>query len=75
MSRAIEVAEQPGGQTAYFAEDDALEGELRALASAEADCCEFLHFEIQRGDGRISLAVTGPTDARPVIEQLFAGGG
>jgi len=73
MSQAEELTSRPRGRTAYFAADPTLESELHALARAEADCCQFLHFEVAHQDGRLSFTVTGPADAMPVIEQMLAG--
>ena len=57
------------GTTIHFLRE--AEGQLRALAAAEAECCPFLEFEI-RGDGEtLVVDVSGPEMARPLILDLF----
>ena len=49
----------------------AAEPALRELIAAERECCPFLTFELsERGDG-LSLAVSGPPEARPIVLELF----
>jgi hypothetical protein len=58
--------------TASFPYSEACERELRALAAAEAECCPFLDIQV-RGDGHeLRLAVSGPPEARDIIESMFA---
>src|ERR1044072_5660979 len=42
------------------------------LLAAESRCCAFLDFDLRRETGALLLDVSGPEDARPVIEFLFA---
>jgi hypothetical protein len=44
---------------------------LATLAAAEQDCCRFFTFAITIAAGGVTLDVTGPDEARPVIEALF----
>jgi hypothetical protein len=44
---------------------------VRELADLESRCCAFLRFELARDGEGIVLDVTGPADARPVIESFF----
>jgi hypothetical protein len=60
----------PGGARMRFAAE--AEGRVRELVALESRCCAFLDFAVTRGDGAVVLDVTGPPDAQPVIEQLFA---
>jgi DNA-binding transcriptional MerR regulator len=43
---------------------------LASLAAAEQTCCSFFRFDITI-DGEVSMAVTGPADAQPVIASVF----
>jgi hypothetical protein len=52
-----------------------IEQRTRALVAAESACCAFLDFDLAREDGALVLDITGPADARPVIEMLFAPAG
>jgi hypothetical protein len=49
-----------------------IEQRTRALVAAESACCAFLDFDLARENGDQVLDVTGPADARPVIEMFFA---
>ena len=49
-----------------------IEQRTRDLVVAESTCCAFLDFDLARTDGELVLDITGPADARPVIELLFA---
>jgi hypothetical protein len=44
----------------------------RQLIEAESACCAFLDFNLGREDGALVLDVSGPPDARPVIDTFFA---
>jgi hypothetical protein len=61
-----------GGARLTFAATDATERELREVIAAEADCCSFLRFELDRDGETLRLNVTGPADAQPIIAELFA---
>jgi hypothetical protein len=60
----------PGGVRSRFRA--AAESRVRRLAGLESRCCAFLDFTIARDGEAIVLDITGPPEARPVIEQLFA---
>jgi len=49
-----------------------IEQRTRELVAAESKCCAFLGFELGRDDGDLVLDISGPEDARPVIEMFFA---
>ena len=68
--RSREPAE--GGVHLTFAATDATERELRDVIAAEADCCSFLRFALDRDGETLRLNVTGPADAQPIIAELFA---
>ena len=44
----------------------------RELVAAESRCCAFLDFHLGREAGELVLDITGPADARPVIDMFFA---
>ena len=50
----------------------AIERRTRALIAAESACCAFLDFRLARADGALVLDITGPAEARPVIDLFFA---
>lgn len=49
-----------------------IEGRTRELVAAESKCCAFLDFDLRRENGDLLLDISGPEDARPVIEMFFA---
>jgi hypothetical protein len=49
-----------------------IERRTRELVAAESACCAFLDFTLGREDGDLVLDITGPQNARPVIEMFFA---
>ena len=49
-----------------------IEERTRELIAAESRCCEFLDFDLGREGGDLVLDISGPEDARPVIEMFFA---
>ena len=69
--RAVGVSSRPDGVTFTFALADDTEADVRALAAAEAQCCPFLSLEVERLRDRIELVVSGPPEARPIIEAMF----
>jgi hypothetical protein len=48
-----------------------IERRTRELIAAEASCCAFLTFDLQYDDDALVLDITGPPDARPVIDLFF----
>lgn len=49
-----------------------IEQRTRDLVTAESSCCAFLDFDLGRDGGDLVLDVSGPPDARPVVELFFA---
>jgi hypothetical protein len=59
----------PGGIRARFGRE--AETRVREFVALESRCCAFLRFDVRVEDD-VTLDVTGPPDARPVIEALFS---
>ncbi|MDA0164216.1 hypothetical protein OM076_28355 [Solirubrobacter ginsenosidimutans] len=49
-----------------------IERRTRELIAAESACCGFLDFDLRRDDTALILDISGPPDARPVVDLLFA---
>jgi hypothetical protein len=50
-----------------------VERRTRELIAAESSCCSFLTFILERVDGgELVRDISGPDDARPVIDLVFA---
>ena|SRR5215207_2289927 len=61
-----------GGIRVRLRDDPEIERRARQLAAAESRCCAFLDFAVWREEGAVWLEVSGPPDARPVIDMFFA---
>jgi hypothetical protein len=61
-----------GGARLTFDATADVEHRLIGFVAAESQCCPFLRLELERIDGSLILDVTGPADAAPIIEELFA---
>ena len=68
---ALGVSETDDGVTVRFTDCDQLEADVRALAAAEAYCCPFLSLEVDRRADAIELVISGPAEARPIIDAMF----
>jgi hypothetical protein len=60
------------GERLTFDGDAGTERELLAAIDAESRCCAFLEMRLRREGDALVLDVTGPDEAGPVVEQLFA---
>jgi hypothetical protein len=49
-----------------------IERRTRELVAAEARCCAFLAFDLRHEDSALVLDISGPPEARPVIDLFFA---
>jgi hypothetical protein len=49
-----------------------IEQRTRELVAAESRCCAFLDFDLGREGDTLVLDISGPEDARPVIDMFFA---
>jgi hypothetical protein len=49
-----------------------IEQRTRELVAAESACCAFLDFDLRHEGGDLVLEISGPGEARPVIELFFA---
>lgn len=61
-----------GGQRLTFAATPDVRERLERIVAAEATCCAFLSFDLRPDGDELRLDVTGPEDAAPIIEELFA---
>jgi hypothetical protein len=61
-----------GGVRLTFTDGADTERALRDLIAAEAECCPFLRFDLDRDGDSMTLEVTAPEDAQPMLAELFA---
>jgi hypothetical protein len=73
IARALRTREQTAtGERLVFDAAAVTERELRDVIGAEASCCAFLTFELDRDKRGLVLDVSGPADGRRLIGELFA---
>lgn len=75
FAQSLGVESVPGGIRHTFAASDEIKRELFDFIEAETTCCAFLTFRLtfEPGHGPIALEITGPEEARQLIEETFAG--
>lgn len=67
----LELDPTPHGVRLRLRTGDGIQADLVRLIAAESECCPFLDFELRAADREIVLDVTGPADARPLIDRLL----
>jgi hypothetical protein len=60
------------GRRLHFTGGEDVEDQLRDIVAAESACCPFLTLRLHRDGDALRLEVTGPAEAQPIIEELFA---
>ncbi|MEM9521995.1 MAG: hypothetical protein AAGA37_21985 [Actinomycetota bacterium] len=64
-ARALAVESITGGVRVVLpVESEAI---TRDLAAREAACCAFLTLAVERDDAELTLTITGPSEAQPII--------
>jgi hypothetical protein len=61
-----------GGLRLRFPGDEATDAAVREVIEAESRCCPFLTMAAEPRGSQLELTVTGPPEAKPMIELLFA---
>lgn len=69
VDRAVRREPIPGGIRVGFARDIDI-AEISALMAAEQDCCQFFTFALTVHADEVTLDVTGPPDALPIVDSL-----
>ena len=54
-------------------DDSQIEARARDLIAAEQSCCAFLSFELERQDDELVLQISGPPEARPIVDAFLTG--
>ena len=55
-----------------FRDDPTVEGDLRALAAIENDCCAWARWDVHRGDGEIVLEVRSAGEGIATLHAMVA---
>jgi hypothetical protein len=71
----IKTTELPNGYAYEFAFNPEMLAALARLVALEHECCRFLTFRIsvEAGGAVVTLEITGPSEAKPVIADFFGG--
>ena len=64
-------ARTSGGVRLEFAHSEATEAAVRDLVRRERECCPFLTFELGVDAGRLTVEVSGPGDAQPLLDAVY----
>lgn len=67
----VDRAARDGEAHFTFASSAGTEAELRELVRLEGECCAFLDMTVTAADDGLQLAISGPADAWPVIEDFL----
>lgn len=67
----LETLETTDGLRLRFAAQPGVRSELEQLIEAESRCCSFLRFTLNPDDDDLVLDVSGPKEARPLIDEMF----
>jgi hypothetical protein len=54
-----------------FQRSDEVERELQRLVELEEHCCSFVSFALSIGAGDVTLTVSGPDEAAPLLDELL----
>jgi hypothetical protein len=68
----VELEPTEKGWRARLHGTQGIERRVRELIVAESRCCAFLAFTFTREGEQLVLDISGPAQARPVIEDFFA---
>lgn len=71
-ARALHEAQAiPRGVRLRLQCTEEVQADLWRLIEAEGECCAFLRFQMRVADRAVILDVTGPPEARNLIDRLF----
>jgi len=69
--QALEAAEdRPDGAALSFRNAAGVHEKLAAIVRAESECCPFLVLEVDGSRDRLTLAITAPPEALPIVRDL-----
>ena len=70
-ARLLSVDRDGGrGSVLRFERDAETESRLRGIVAAEGECCPFLDLTLRSEGSKLSLSVSGPDGAEPVIDEI-----
>lgn len=66
----IDMAATPDGALLSFRNSEQVRAALSSIVEAEAACCSFLDLSVGADGERLTLAISGPPEAMPVVRDL-----
>jgi hypothetical protein len=66
----LDVEALPDGALLSFQDSDGIRDQLASIVQAEAVCCSFLRLTLVTDADRLTLAISAPPDAMPVVQEL-----
>jgi hypothetical protein len=66
----LEAHDRPDGAKLTFRNTTRVRKELAAMVEAEDACCPFLALSVGAGEDELSLTITAPRDALPIVRDL-----
>ena len=66
----LEAHDRPGGAELTFRNTARVRAQLTAIIEAEEACCPFLALSIGAEEDELSLTITAPRDALPIVRDL-----
>ncbi len=66
----LDVEVRPDGALLSFQDSEGVRGELASIVQTEAACCSFLGMTLGSDAGRLTLAISAPPGAMPVVRDL-----
>ncbi len=61
-----------GGVRLEYRHSEAVEAAVRDLVRRERECCPFLELEVGAGAGRLTVDISAPAEAAPVLDAIYA---
>ena len=66
----LDAHDLPDGAELFFRNTTRVRRELTAIVEAEEACCPFLALSVGAGEDELSLTITAPRDALPIVRDL-----
>jgi hypothetical protein len=67
----VSADERPDGATLRFRNSPETRRQLDEIIAAERACCPFLSLTVDEAGGQLTVEVTAPPEARPVVNDLI----
>ena len=69
-ARVLSIERDRGGSLLRFERDRETESRISGIVAAERECCPFLDLTLRSEGSELSLSISGPEGAEPVIAEI-----